>query len=420
MKAIYFSLVFVVVLILTSQVEAQKFAYQTPGVQPGISAALLKSASVEGKYEELIGTITIKNDAKKHKFKDDGYWEGGTYANIRNLPGGYWVYVAPTWYVWKRTTDVPEKKMDPVLLKKASANGKYRNLISTYQAPNDAKEFGSNKIHGYWKGGVFTNGLNIPEGFLVYVEPAWYLWKEISHLYVSKSSLADDQTRWKPGTYSTTDTRLFTGPDSLLFKYLLANKIYLYIDQVKADPAQGFMVPYIRTPDGGYLLVGYKDEHTEEDKKKMQKEKIYIAGKTFPVVAKTGKKGVGEWQKEYKKEGFLDYEGGWAIETPQHDYIVMIWCYVHPSRLPVSRFLKLNPSGNIIWELQLPGDGTVNSPLVNTAQLTASGSLVLKGHIYMDGVDSANSTVRDTYEWWGEISPVGKLVLNQTGSRINR
>lgn len=34
-------------------------------------------------------------------FCDFGYWSGTEYAGHANLPAGYWVYVAPTWYIFK-------------------------------------------------------------------------------------------------------------------------------------------------------------------------------------------------------------------------------------------------------------------------------------------------------------------------------
>lgn len=60
-------------------------------------------ASVGGKYEGLVATLTVPDDVRAYgAFHDYGYWPGGTYAGVTGIPPGYWVYVAPTWYVWGR------------------------------------------------------------------------------------------------------------------------------------------------------------------------------------------------------------------------------------------------------------------------------------------------------------------------------
>src|SRR6185312_11138863 len=33
-------------------------------------------------------------------FYDFGYWSGTSYAGQENLPPGYWVYLAPNWYIF--------------------------------------------------------------------------------------------------------------------------------------------------------------------------------------------------------------------------------------------------------------------------------------------------------------------------------
>ena len=32
--------------------------------------------------------------------RDFGNWTGTSYLGHENLPQGYWVYVAPNWYIW--------------------------------------------------------------------------------------------------------------------------------------------------------------------------------------------------------------------------------------------------------------------------------------------------------------------------------
>jgi hypothetical protein len=63
----------------------------------------LERASVSGKYAELLGTFEVPEDVEQYgTWHDYGFWEGRSYKGINDLPRGYWVYVAPTWYIWAR------------------------------------------------------------------------------------------------------------------------------------------------------------------------------------------------------------------------------------------------------------------------------------------------------------------------------
>jgi hypothetical protein len=66
------------------------------------------TASAGGKYRRLLMTIDAPDDVKNYgKFRDFGHWEGTSYLGHENLPPAYWVYVAPRWYLWAETTQVP-------------------------------------------------------------------------------------------------------------------------------------------------------------------------------------------------------------------------------------------------------------------------------------------------------------------------
>ncbi|GBC61084.1 hypothetical protein DENIS_2044 [Desulfonema ishimotonii] len=59
-------------------------------------------ASANGKYGNLIQTITCPGDAAKYgEFHDYGYWGGGPWCGQQGK-AGYWVWVKPSWYVWSR------------------------------------------------------------------------------------------------------------------------------------------------------------------------------------------------------------------------------------------------------------------------------------------------------------------------------
>jgi Ca-activated chloride channel family protein len=58
-------------------------------------------ASVNGKYKNLLRIIDAPDDSSAYGgFSDYGRWEGTSYRGQNNLPQGYWVYVAPHWYIW--------------------------------------------------------------------------------------------------------------------------------------------------------------------------------------------------------------------------------------------------------------------------------------------------------------------------------
>ncbi len=61
----------------------------------------LARASVGGKYSGLIQRLTCPADRNRYgAFNDYGYWAGGAWCRQQGQ-AGYWVWVAPTWYVWR-------------------------------------------------------------------------------------------------------------------------------------------------------------------------------------------------------------------------------------------------------------------------------------------------------------------------------
>jgi len=54
-----------------------------------------------GKYNVLLKRIEVKGDESTYSaFHDYGYWSGTAYYHHKDIPAGYWVYVAPNWYIW--------------------------------------------------------------------------------------------------------------------------------------------------------------------------------------------------------------------------------------------------------------------------------------------------------------------------------
>lgn len=60
-------------------------------------------ATVKNKYSGLVMVLSCPADQSTYgQFNDWGYWNGssGKWCN-QTAKAGYWVYVAPNWYVWK-------------------------------------------------------------------------------------------------------------------------------------------------------------------------------------------------------------------------------------------------------------------------------------------------------------------------------
>ncbi len=83
---------------------------KTAAVDRDLEAAL-KAARVHGKYEMLLRQIRVPGDVDNYsEFNDYGHYQGTSYANYNDLPPGYWVYVAPYWYIWRDLSATPKVK----------------------------------------------------------------------------------------------------------------------------------------------------------------------------------------------------------------------------------------------------------------------------------------------------------------------
>lgn len=58
--------------------------------------------TAKGHYQTLLRQIEVAKDREQYgDFYDYGYWSGTSYAGQENLPPGFWVYLAPNWYIFK-------------------------------------------------------------------------------------------------------------------------------------------------------------------------------------------------------------------------------------------------------------------------------------------------------------------------------
>jgi hypothetical protein len=74
-------------------------------------AEYLKKARVDGKYQMLVHQIKVEKDQEKlGDFKDFGHRSMKEYDGHKDLTPGWWVYVAPYWYIWRDKTAKTEEK----------------------------------------------------------------------------------------------------------------------------------------------------------------------------------------------------------------------------------------------------------------------------------------------------------------------
>jgi hypothetical protein len=66
------------------------------------SAAEWLTKGANGRYKRLSRVLLLPIDEASYTtFKDFGFWNGTSYGGVTNLTPGYWVYVAPRWFIWQ-------------------------------------------------------------------------------------------------------------------------------------------------------------------------------------------------------------------------------------------------------------------------------------------------------------------------------
>jgi hypothetical protein len=77
-------------------------ALRLRNIENGYPAISAGPAVQHGRYRTLLRVLEVPDDRKAYgDFCDYGYWDGTSYSGHNDLPPGYWVYLAPNWYIFK-------------------------------------------------------------------------------------------------------------------------------------------------------------------------------------------------------------------------------------------------------------------------------------------------------------------------------
>ncbi len=83
-----------------------------------------------------------------------------------------------------RPKELPEKEA----LEKATADGKYSDLLKKIKVPEDRDHYADFSDDGYWDGTEWAGHKNLPAGHWVYDYPHWYIWGNGEKATLKKAS----------------------------------------------------------------------------------------------------------------------------------------------------------------------------------------------------------------------------------------
>jgi hypothetical protein len=163
------------------------------------------------------------------------------------------------------------------------------------------------------------------------------------------------------------------------------------------DPTATF-AQFVRAKSGDVLFAGTLSDNTDGD---------YKPGRTRPVVVRLDPKGKPRWQRVLVKKGFLDYDGAHVAATADGGCVAHIMSYVNSGRHPVTRLVKLDAKGKVLWDHHFRGDGGPGTPLGDKFELLPDGSVVITGRYYDDAEG------KKEHAWKAILDPKGKVVSDE-------
>lgn len=142
----------------------------------------LRRAVCNHKYRSLRYTIFAPEEKISHgEFLEFGYRKRNEYLGHTKIPEGYWVWVYPHWFIFeedlsKEETDSMEiaEAFSEELLEKASAGGRFTELIDAFLLPGLGEKYGEYEIMGKGEEEEIGDDL-IPAGHRIWCAPYLYV-----------------------------------------------------------------------------------------------------------------------------------------------------------------------------------------------------------------------------------------------------
>jgi hypothetical protein len=168
---------------------------------------MLKAANGwHGTYKNLqIVIFDPEDEAQFTQFSEFGWKDAYAYKDYGGMPAGWWVYVAPYWFVWDTRDGQREETgaagglipSDGKIANAGERNGfvdpktvpghiifraalgktdmKYTNILAVIQDPEDVKDYSPWSEYGWQPTKTYKTYGQAPAGFWVYVEPYWVI-----------------------------------------------------------------------------------------------------------------------------------------------------------------------------------------------------------------------------------------------------
>ncbi len=85
-------------------------------------------------------------------------------------------------------------------LKAAAVSGKYEMLLRQIKVPDDVDNYSEFNDFGLYQGTSYAGHNNLPPGYWVYVEPYWYIWRDLAGTPKAKRPWGPEQATGAPDT----------------------------------------------------------------------------------------------------------------------------------------------------------------------------------------------------------------------------
>lgn len=198
----------------------------------------------------------------------------------------------------------------------------------------------------------------------------------------------------------------------------LANAKTFLVSLSKTHHLYASLLRFVNHPSGrASMLAGTRDGIFIGAMRRTPTPRNEYAG--VATVYKLDPAGVVTWTANVGEPGFATFEVMSVVATPDGGAIAQVLAYKHPARNPNTRFVKLDRDGRRAWVFQLPGDGNTDCPHAEVVRADGRGGLAIHGYwVRRSELTDINDWAGHLRDWFGAISPDGKLVKDVVGDLI--